>query len=237
MSPDEVRRVWFVVASMALYFVANIVISWKRGGWKAESVAVAVCLGAYLLYAWFFSDMALVYYVLFGLVVGVCELPIDAWLVRSSQTLIYPTDEPMLWKSPAYMPFAWAVVIVQVAVLGDALIPSLGLGVATVAVASFGGLYIPIYEHLAKGANLWFYKDTPMLFNAPYYVIGAEFMLGLPLVWMGLKSDVTSFSIRELLRVVGLGAIEGLLVMSVAVLVAFRLLGKEGPSHVTSRTR
>ena len=65
-----------------------------------------------------------------------------------------------------------------------------------------------------------------MIFNAPYYVIGAEFMLGLPLVWMGLKSDFSIFSTRELVRVIGLGAVEGLLVMSAAVLISFRLLGR-----------
>jgi hypothetical protein len=229
MTPDEVRRTWFVFGTLVFYFAANVVISRARGGWKPLTFVIAVCLAAFLGYAWYFSDVAMVYYVIFGVVAGFFELPTDAWLVKSSQTLIYPADEPTIWASPAYMPFAWAVVLVQVAVLGDALVPRLHLAFATLLVALLAGLYIPVYEHLAKDAKLWWYKDTPMIFNAPYYVIGAEFLLGLPLVWMGLKAEVNELSTAELIRIVGLGIIEGLVVMFVAVLIAFRLVGKPRP--------
>lgn len=232
MDPEQTRRTLFVAGTAGAYLIANILIAWRRGGWRPLSIVIAALLAACLAFSWYFRDIALLYYVIFGVVAGVAELPTDAWLVKVSDTLIYPPDEPMIWASPAYMPFAWAVVLVQVCVLGDALAVYTGLAAGTLLVALLAGLYIPVFEHLAKDANLWWYRDTPMIFNAPYYVILAEFLLGLPLVWMGLKADDNTFELGELALVVGLGLLEGLIVMFVAVLIAWKAVGKPRPVAV-----
>jgi hypothetical protein len=226
MSPDQSRHTIFAATTAVVYLVANILIARCRGGWRPLSAVIAAILASCFAFSWYYRDAAMLYYVLFGVVAGFGELPTDAWLVKVSGTLIYPRDEPMIWASPAYMPFAWAVVLMQVCVLGDALASYTGLAAGTVLVALLAGAYIPLFEHLAKDANLWWYRRTPMFFNAPYYVILAEFLLGLPLVWMGFRADDRTLAPGEVIQVVGLGLIEGLAVMFVAVLIAWKLVGR-----------
>ena len=51
------------------------------------------------------SDRLIPQLMLFGLAVGVAELPADAWLVASTGTLDYSIGGgPMIWRSPAWMP-------------------------------------------------------------------------------------------------------------------------------------
>ena len=59
-------------------------------------------------------DALLARFLLFGLVVGLAELPADAWLVDYTRTLDYSIGGgPMIWRSPVWMPQAWEVVAVQ----------------------------------------------------------------------------------------------------------------------------
>ena len=52
--------------------------------------------------------------ILFGLVLGLVELPADAWLVETTGTLDYSLGGgPMIWRSPVWMPLAWEIVAVQ----------------------------------------------------------------------------------------------------------------------------
>jgi hypothetical protein len=215
------RRNWFVAATVVIYLGADIAISLTRGGWLPQSIATGAILASFLLFAWRFRDRVMIRYVLFGLVAGFCELPIDAWMADHTKTLIYPTGEPMIWASPAYMPFGWAVVLVQICTLGDWASDRLHVVKASLLVVVFSGFYIPIYEHLAKDGNLWWYVKTPMIFNAPRYIIVAELMLAIPLVWMGLQAE----RLGRWWWIVLLGVVEGLVVMSVAVWIAFALVG------------
>jgi hypothetical protein len=43
---------------------------------------------------------------------------------------------------------------------------------------------------------------------------------------MGLKAEYNEFDMSQVMRMVGLGAIEGLVVMSIGVVVAYRLVGR-----------
>src|SRR6266550_4249287 len=55
-------------------------------------------------------DALLGRFLLFGIVVGFCELPADAWLVDYTGTLDYSLGGgPMIWRSPLWMPLAWGV--------------------------------------------------------------------------------------------------------------------------------
>src|SRR2546426_3008921 len=56
-------------------------------------------------------DALLARFLVFGLVVGIAELPADAWLVDYTRTLDYSIGGgPMIWRSPLWMPLAWEVV-------------------------------------------------------------------------------------------------------------------------------
>src|SRR3989454_10546333 len=53
-------------------------------------------------------DALLARFLVFGLVVGIAELPADAWLVDYTRTLDYSIGGgPMIWRSPLWMPLAW----------------------------------------------------------------------------------------------------------------------------------
>ena len=66
-----------------------------------------------------YHDRLIPQLMLFGLAVGVAELPADAWLVGSTGTLDYSIGGgPMIWRSPAWMPLAWEMVAVQLGYLG-----------------------------------------------------------------------------------------------------------------------
>lgn len=80
---------------------------------------------------------------IFGLAVGFAELPADAWLVQHTCTLDYSVGGgPMLWCSPAWMPFAWQVVAVQFGYLGLRLRERFG-GLGPLMIGGLGALNIP----------------------------------------------------------------------------------------------
>jgi hypothetical protein len=203
---------------MGLLLALNVVSAHYGLGWKAVTGNVAVILLLDGIYIFSSRDTQLGQWLLLGLAAGWVELCTDWWLVRTG-TLVYPPAEPMIWASPAYMPFAWAVILVQIGAVGAWLKQRYGLVQATVLTACISGINIPIYEHLAKDAHFWFYQQTPMLFSAPLYVICAEFLLALPLVWM---AGVTT-KVRPVLSL-AVGAVEGLWMFPVVVF-AFWLLG------------
>lgn len=214
----ESRRIRFVLFTMGLLLALNAIGAYKALGWKAITCNVALVFTLDCLYAWRYRDAHLGRWLLLGLTAGIVELFTDWWLVRT-ETLVYAPNEPMIWASPAYMPFAWAVVLVQLSAVGFWLYNRLGWCRATILIAVISSINIPIYEHLAKNAQYWFYQHTPMLFDAPYYVIAAEFLLALPLAWMAKRSVN-----RPLGWSVSLGVVEGAWMFPVVVFT-FWLLG------------
>jgi hypothetical protein len=218
MGPDA-RRLAFVVATMVAQVAASIISSMYHLGWVSITVTVGILLAAYLAYILLYNDDTLFRWLLLGLAAGWIELVPDWWLVARTRSLVYPPREWMAGDSPLYMPFDWAVVLVQLGVVGDWLRQRLGMARATLVLGLFGGAFIPLYEHLAKGALWWSYSGTPMFWDAPYYVILAELLLTMPLVWMGWFAART----HEAMSLV-LGVLEGF-VMMLSVLVTWWLVG------------
>lgn len=214
----DTRRIRFVLFTMVLLLGLDIACAQLSPGWKSITFNTALILILDGLYIARYRDGQLARWLLFGLAAGWVELLIDRWFVGTG-TLVYPVDEPHIWASPAYMPFAWAMVLVQLGAVGAWLRQRLPFFLATALTAVIFGINIPIYEHLAKGARWWWYEQTPMLFDAPYYVILAEFLLALPLVWVaGVIADAPCR------RSVLLGVAEGFWMLLVGVF-AFWLLG------------
>lgn len=214
----ESRRIRFVLGSMALLLALNLIGSYNELGWKASTVNVSVVFLLDVAYILRYRDVHLGRWLLLGLTAGSVELLTDWWLVRTG-TLVYPPHEPMIWASPAYMPVAWTVVLVQIGAVGSWLQQRQGMLRATLLSALISGINIPLYEHLAKDANYWFYQYTPMVLSTPYYIICAEFLLALPLVWLGLLAQRS-----QPFWSLGLGVLEGVWMFPVVVF-AFWLLG------------
>jgi hypothetical protein len=172
------RTTAFIVSTQVLQLLATVVSAWLSLGWKSAA-AISFALSAlYIGYALATGNRLLQRLVLFSLIAGFLELFADHYSISVTGTLVYP-PELLIWTSPLYMPFAWVAVFSQLAYYGLLLTRWKGLMVASLLIALLGGVYIPIYEHLAADARWWYYQHTPMLFNAPYFVILAEAMLSL----------------------------------------------------------
>jgi hypothetical protein len=180
----ERQRMRFVLFAMALVVGSNVTGAiWHLGPRFALASTMFTFLVMVAWTAWR-RDPVLARCLVLGFFAGWLEIITDAWLVAKTLSLVYPREELMVWESPLYMPIAWALVLSQITVVAGWLGQRMSLGKATLLCATLGGSMIPLYEHLAKHAGYWWYVDTPMIFSAPWYIIVAEFLLTLPLVWM-----------------------------------------------------
>ncbi|MFC7667521.1 DUF6989 domain-containing protein [Hymenobacter humi] len=103
----------------------------------------------------------------------------DAYLVDVTNTLLYPVREAMLWHSPLYMPFSWAVVLTQIGYLGWLLMGRLPAWVVGLLLVPASGILIPLYENWAIHAGWWGYQ-APDWWGVPRYIYLAEALLMLP---------------------------------------------------------
>lgn len=201
MIPEK-ERMRFVLFAMMLVLGANVYGAITSAGpvFALWSTAFTFCV----MLGWtaWRRDPVLARWLTLGFVAGWIEIVTDAWIVRVTETLAYPTVGPMVWDSPLYMPFAWCIVLAQLGVVGGYLANRMSLAKATLICALLGGLMIPLYELLAHYANYWKYTQTPMLLRAPLYIILAEFLLALPLVWMYRVQQNRSRSLSVVLGVV-----------------------------------
>ena len=209
----------FVAVSIVFMLLLNVVTSLFVKGWTGAGANTALVSLMYLVYAVRAKNAMLTHFLVLALVAGWVELAADWWLVTKTESLVY-AEGPKIVESPIYMPFAWMLVLVQVGLVGQWLQRRLPTWLAALLTGAFAGLNIPSYESLAKFAEWWIYRDTPMILNAPYYIILGEFLIGVPLVFMGLwhaKDPKVHFAVL-------LGVVEGLVIW-LAYWIAWGLVG------------
>jgi hypothetical protein len=132
-------------------------------------------------------DQLIARLMIFGLAVGFAELPADAWLVQHTRTLDYSVGGgPMLWCSPAWMPFAWQIVSVQFGYLGLRLRERFG-GFGLLMIGGLGALNIPYYEEMARRVHWWTYSGCRMISFTPYYIILGEFGIAIALALLAAR--------------------------------------------------
>lgn len=173
----------------------------------------------YAILAWRLNDTLLKHFLLFSISAGFTELIADAWLVNTN-TLFYPDNEPMLYKSPVYMPFSWVVVLIQLGYIGYLIHQQKGLLLATIVVGIMGCLIIPFYEFLAIHAGWWHYENATKWGLVPKYIYIAE---GILMISIPTLFDRSAKAPQWLIVV--LGIIQGL-VMLVASYISFSLFAK-----------
>jgi len=180
--PLERGRLWIVLATVALNVITVSMLT--QAPWSDWRTGLALnFFDNWLLvrFAVLRRDKLLGRFILFGLAVGLAELPADAWLVDYTHTLDYSIGGgPMLWRSPMWMPLAWEVVAVQFGYLGLRLwerFDRAGLGI----IALLGAINIPFYEEMAKRIHWWQYSGCRLLSSTPYYIILGEFGIALAL--------------------------------------------------------
>jgi hypothetical protein len=237
------KQRWMLAALMS---IIGFGVAWYASrhhlGWQA---AAALSYGEALLvlvYVLWKKDRLIGSLLVFALVVGFGELPSDAYSVLVKKTLVYAPGEPMIWASPLYMPFTWVAVMVQMGFISwwlvnasgsDRLLALLHLDspdaairrrrkviVAMIILGLLGACYVPIYEHLAHGANFYYYQNCRMLKGiTPYYIILAEGLL-----CAALPPLVGRIQERSWRGWIGLGIVESGIVLAASVL-AFALVG------------
>lgn len=171
-----------------ILITSGVLLGWSWLSAKLELGPVSASIITYGLYIFYWTyavrmkNPLILRLAIFGTVAGILELATDYYLVDVINSLVYPGNEPMIWSSPAYMPFAWSNVLLQLSFVGVLLTTRFGLVKASIMLCIAGGMYIPTYEHFAKDAGWWYYNNnTPMLFNAPAYVIICEALISLSL--------------------------------------------------------
>jgi hypothetical protein len=136
-------------------------------------------------YALIRRDALLGRFVLFGVVVGVVELPADAWLVGHTRTLDYSIrGGPMIWQSPLWMPLAWEVVAVQFGYIGLRLWERFGK-VGLLMIGMLGAINIPFYEEMARRIYWWQYSGCRMISFTPWYIVLGEFGIAIIFALLG----------------------------------------------------
>ena len=160
----------------------SFVCSLMQAGPVTASIITYTLYVFYWFYALHYKNPLILRLVLFGTIAGILELVTDHYLVSTINSLVYPGKELMIWSSPAYMPFAWSNVLLQLSFVGMLFTRKFGLLKASIILCIAGGMYIPMYEHLAKDAGWWWYNDNVrMVLNAPLYVIVCEALISLSL--------------------------------------------------------
>lgn len=171
------RTDWLVAAWMAATTVAfyhNFLVL------HSTSLSYLYGFGAYgvglVLARW---DPTVRRLLVMGTVGGFVELLGDLFLVTTADTLVYPGGLPFLLRSPAYMPFTWAVLIAFMGYLAIRLRSVAGpvaasLGPAVVALVAESG-----FESLASRGGGWVYTSAPLAWvgHAPAFVLVAEALM------------------------------------------------------------
>src|SRR5687767_5861837 len=116
--PLNKKRTVFVMSIMTLGILILIIDSFQKKGWVSAEWWGYGLSAVFLSYALINKDRIILNFFIFSLTAGFAELFADAWLVNYTNTLVYPRPEPMLLSSPAYMPFSWNVVLLEVGFIG-----------------------------------------------------------------------------------------------------------------------
>ncbi len=199
------RTIVIILVSTGALTTWSVFSSLLKAGPISASIITAILYSFYWFYALYFKNPIVLRLVIFGTIAGFLELFADHYLVHNINSLVYPVDELMIWSSPAYMPFAWSNVLLQLGFIGVLLTRKYSIITASVLLAIAGGMYIPLYEYLAEGANWWTYNNNViMIFNAPVYVILCEAFIALSLPFL------IDYSMRhDWKRTILLGMVEG----------------------------
>lgn len=209
----------FVLAWLALGLVWNFFSSLVGWGWITATIITFGILIIAAIYIYHKRDGLLAKFILFGVIAGLVELLADRYLVEVTGTLVYEKGGPFLLRSPLYMPFAWAGVLVTLGYVGWRLRQVLGLPWATFLAGIIGAINIPLYEQWARSAHWWYYQNTPMLGATPWYIIVGEFFIVALLPFLLQKLEIL-----HPVQIIPLGIIEGLWIW-ICYALTFQLLG------------
>ena len=178
----ERGRLCVVIATIGINIIVVSLLAFAPwSDWRTGAALNVVDNCLLIGFAFSRGDALLGRFLLFGLVVGLSELPADAWLVDYTRTLDYSIGGgPMIWRSPLWMPLAWEVVAVQFGYIGLRLWERFGRA-GLLVIALLGSINIPFYEEMARRIHWWQYSGCRMVSFTPWYIILGEFGIALAL--------------------------------------------------------
>ncbi len=210
------KRTIFVLSSMAIAVLMLMLAAYKFKGWESGAVWSYGFASIYLFYAILFKDKLMIRFLIFTVVTGFTELLADNWLVNYTHTLVYPPNEPFLVASPAYMPFSWVVVLIQIGYIGYLINQKYKTLIASIAVGVLGCIIIPFYEYLAINAHWWSYQNTHFWGIVPAYIYVAEGLLMLSIPNLFDRCDTI-----KLKWIPVLGILQGLVMWGACIVAYF----------------
>lgn len=193
-----------VVLSVGFSFACS---RWANSDGRSAVALSLLNFALFLIYTIFSRKKASACLLLSALVFGLVELLADFLCVRNTRTLDYSVARSgMVFESPWWMPLSWAMVAVQVGVLGAWGVARLDKVRGMLATGLLGAALIPFYEEMAYGAHWWRYQNCLMVGHTPVYIIVAEFVIAAGLALWG----ATVLQTTCLRRAALLGALTGL---------------------------
>lgn len=189
LDPGAKKEKIFIIGTITITLAAAIIdaifdLKYQSAFWLAISMFILISLFGYGN-----KDKFLQKLVFLGLVAGFVELIADNWLVNGISSLVYPFGEPRIWASPNYMPFAWAVILVQVGYVSWLFTKNCSKLKIFIITFLIGACFIPVFETCAKYAEWWYYNPfKTMLFNTPLYIIVGEGLIAasLPFIYRNI---------------------------------------------------
>lgn len=218
--PHISGRTKFALGAMTFAIASLILFSTFDGGWVTASIWGYGMFGVYVLYYLISKDEVFERLITFGIAAGITELIADAYLVDITNTLVYPQPEPTIWCSPAYMPFSWAVVLIQIGYISWLLDGKIGPWKDGLLMIAFSAVLIPLYENWAIHAGWWSYHNAKMIGDVPVYIYIAEGLLMFTVPFFQLRCMN-----RPLRYAVFYGILEGI-VMLLACIIAIFIVSK-----------
>ena len=213
------HRMIYMLGIMGLGILLLVGASRWAPGWHSASLWGYGLTAIYGLYYLLTRDAVVGRILGFALVAGFAELVADHYLVQYTHTLIYDQNQPMIWDSPAYMPFSWAVVLTEIGVIDWLLMQKRSPLVTGLLSIVLGACLIPLYEYLAIKADWWHYVLAPEWWGVPRYIYIAEGLLLFPVAFLIRRAIAVGW--RGIL--IG-GLLEGA-VMLAACLIAYKIAG------------
>lgn len=207
----------FMVFMLVSMLIARFAAHYFQWGWHFAAALAFGLTAIYFAYAQIMHDDFLKKIIWFALIAGFTELAADWWLVDITQTLVYPSGEPIIVRSPIYMPFAWCMVLTNIGYVAYALTFKETRLHAILTAFFIGITVIPLFEHFARGAGWWYYQDCKMIWDVPYYII-----LGEGLICCMLGFLLRYLNTHKYQSVIILGILQGLWIW-VSYYIAFSI--------------
>ncbi|QLD89599.1 hypothetical protein HWV07_11380 [Natronomonas salina] len=182
---DLLVGAWLLATVVAYYhnflFLQSLALSY---GYAFASYGIGVVYARY--------DTTIRHLLAIGTIGGLLELLGDHFLVHIAGTLVYPSGYRFLLSSPAYMPFAWAILITFMGYVGIRLNDEFGRTAAYVGPAIFAFVAESGYESLASRGGGWVYTHAPLgwIGDAPLFIIFAEAIMFVTVYYWVRRSAI-----------------------------------------------